>query len=100
MGQAWIDINLIVNDPYMTLIYRFLSRPGLRTAAADALVNIVSKKMGAVDKLSLIAFLNLADILSSFRSETDVDFSENVARLVNAQGLELTRIMTEVMHVC
>jgi len=82
----------------MTLIYRFLTRPGLRKAAADALVSIVSKKMGAADKLNLITFLNVTDVLSTLSQDEDVEFSESLARLVNAQGLELARILSEVFH--
>lgn len=87
---------MIVNDAYLTLIYRFLTRPGLRRAAADALSSIVSKKMGPADKLDLITFLNVTDVLSSLSQDEDSDFTESVARLVNAQGLELTRIISEV----
>jgi exportin-T len=97
---AWIDINLIVNDPYISLIYRFLGHSGLRAAASEALTNIVSKKMGSGDKLELITFLNLTRVVNALDVEKDVEFSEQVARLVNIQGLELTRILMEVCYPC
>ena len=93
---AWIDITLIVNDEYMTLIYRFLGHPALRTAASETLANIVSKKMSSGDKLEMITFLNLTQVVNSLDADQDVEFAEAMARLVNAQGLELTRILLEV----
>ena len=93
---AWIDITLIVNDEYMTLIYRFLGHPELRTAASETLANIVSKKMSSGDKLEMITFLNLTQVVNSLDADQDVEFAEAMARLVNAQGLELTRILLEV----
>jgi exportin-T len=88
-----------VNDPYIALIYRFLGHPGLRAAASEALTNVVSKKMGSGDKLELITFLNLTQVVNALDTEKDVEFSEQVARLVNAQGLELTRILMEVCFI-
>jgi len=93
---AWIDITLIVNDEYMTLIYRFLGHPALRTAASETLANIVSKKMSSSDKLEMITFLNLTQVVNSLDADEDVEFAEAMARLVNVQGLELTRILLEV----
>ena len=93
---AWIDINLIVNDSYMSLIYQFLGRPALRTTASETLTNILSKKMNSANKLELITFLNLTQVVNSLESEEDVEFSEAMAKLVNVQGLELNRILTEV----
>jgi exportin-T len=93
---AWIDINLIVNDAYVTLIYRFLGHSGLRTAASETLASIVSKKMNSSDKLQLITFLNLTQVVNAIEADEDVEFTEAIARLVNVQGLELTHILTEV----
>jgi exportin-T len=94
--EAWIDITLIVNDSYMTLVYRFLGHSGLRTAASETLANILSKKMNSSDKLQLITLLNLNQVINSLETDEDVEFSEALARLVNVQGLELTRIISEV----
>ena len=81
----------------MSLIYGFLGHPGLRTAASETLANIVSKKMSPRDKLELINFLNLARVVNGLGAEKDVEFLEAMARLVNVQGLELTRILAEVI---
>jgi exportin-T len=79
----------------MSLIYQLLGHTSLRTAASDCLANIVSKKMNSADKLNLITFLNLTQVVNSLNANEDDDFSEAMARLVNVQGLELTRILTE-----
>jgi exportin-T len=84
-----------VNDAYLTLIYQLLGHAGLRTPASNALANIVSKKMNPTDKLELIIFLNLTQVVNSLNANEDDDFSESMARLVNVQGLELTRILIE-----
>ena len=52
--------------------------------------------MGAADKLQLITFLNLTQVVNSVGADEDVEFSEGMAKLVNAQGTELTRIVMEV----
>jgi len=80
----------------MTLIYRFLGHPALRTAASETLANIVSKKMSSGDKLEMITFLNLSQVVNSLDADEDIEFAEAMARLVNVQGLELTRILLEV----
>ena len=80
----------------MNLIYRFLGHSGLRTAASETLANILSKKMNSGNKLQLITFLNLTQVVNAIDADDDVEFSEGMARLVNVQGLELTRILMEV----
>jgi exportin-T len=80
----------------MSLIYRFLGHTGLRTTASETLASIVSKKMHSADKLELIALLNLTQVVESLEADEDEDFTEAMARLVNVQGLELTRIIEEV----
>jgi hypothetical protein len=81
----------------MNLIYRFLGHSGFRTAASDTLANILSKKMNSGDKLQLITFLNLTQVVNAIDANDDVEFSEGMARLVNVQGLELTRILIQVV---
>lgn len=84
-----------MNDTYLSVIYQCLGHPNLRTTASETLANIVSKKMSAADKLQLITFLNLTQVVNSVEADDDAEFSEGMAKLVNAQGIELTRILTE-----
>jgi hypothetical protein len=81
----------------MTLIYQFLGHSELRTAASETLANILSKKMNSNDKLQLITFLNLTQVVNAIDADDDVEFTEAMARLVNIQGLELTRILMEAV---
>jgi len=55
--------------------------------------------MCAADKLQLITFLNLTQVVNSVGADEDAEFSEGMAKLVNAQGTELTRILMEVPHL-
>jgi len=81
----------------MTLIYQFLGHSGLRTAASETLANVLLKKMNSNDKLQLITFLNLTQVVNAIDADDDVEFTEAMARLVNVQGLELTRILMEAV---
>lgn len=60
---AWIDISLIVNERFVTLIYSFLLTTSIRNAAADCLTDIIKKGMKPLDKLQLIGILGIVDVL-------------------------------------
>jgi exportin-T len=94
---SWMDISLIVNEPFMTFLFELLRDASLRNPACEALVGIVSKKMNVNDKLQLISMLNLPNFMSSLESdmENDPDFAENVAKLTNVQCVELSRALSQ-----
>lgn len=94
---SWIDIALIVNEPFMTFLFQLLQDSHLRNPACDALVGIVSKKMSANDKVQLISLLNLPNLMHALESgiSADPDFAENVARLVNAETVELAKSLAK-----
>ncbi|CAG8609589.1 11241_t:CDS:10 [Funneliformis caledonium] len=89
---AWIDINLIVNDAFITLLYELLTDTKLRIAACECLSEIVYKGMKPVEKLKLIEFLSLTNIMGSLEFTEDIDFVEHVAKLTNVLGVELCKI--------
>ncbi|KAI7823777.1 armadillo-type protein [Gamsiella multidivaricata] len=89
---AWIDISLIVNERFVSLIYSFLLTTSIRNAAADCLTDIVKKGMKPLDKLQLISILGIVDVLQQIDLSSDSDFRERVARLVNNLGLQLCQI--------
>ncbi|KAF9966276.1 pre-tRNA nuclear export protein [Mortierella alpina] len=60
---AWIDISLIVNERFVSLIYSFLMSSSIRNAAADCLTDIIKKGMKPLDKLQLISILGIVDVL-------------------------------------
>lgn len=60
---AWIDISLIANERFMSLIYNILLSNPIRDSAAVCLTDIVKKGMKPLDKLQLIGFLGMVDVL-------------------------------------
>lgn len=60
---AWIDISLIANERFMSLIYNILLTNPIRDCAAVCLTDIVKKGMKPLDKLQLIGFLGMVDVL-------------------------------------
>ncbi|KAG0204147.1 pre-tRNA nuclear export protein [Mortierella sp. GBA30] len=89
---AWIDISLIVNERFVSLIYSFLMSTSIRSAAADCLTDIIKKGMKPLDKLQLISILGIVDVLQQIDISSDADFRERIARLVNNLGLQLCQI--------
>lgn len=100
---SWIDISLVVNEAMLNLLYYFLaSEGGPRNAAIETLVEIVGKKMKGPDKLDLISFLKLGEIVGTLvaspalvqgQENYDFDLAEGVAKLVNGIGMDLIRIL-------
>ncbi|KAG0292802.1 pre-tRNA nuclear export protein, partial [Dissophora globulifera] len=89
---AWIDISLIVNERFVSLIYSFLMATSIRNAAADCLTDIVKKGMKPLDKLQLISILGIVEVLQQIDLASDSEFRERIARLVNNLGLQLCQI--------
>ncbi|RIA97435.1 armadillo-type protein [Glomus cerebriforme] len=89
---AWIDITLIVNDAFITLLYELLDDTRLRIAACECLTEIVCKGMKPVEKLKLIEILNLTNVMRGLDLTDDIEFVEHVAKLTNVLGAELCKI--------
>ena len=110
---SWIDINLVVTNHTVPLLFNVLHHPvpKIRTAAADALHGIISKGMKPADKLSLAQALNLPEVITplesrtrtgqsaqnghSDRSDCNIEFREHLARLTNGLVLEMCKILEE-----
>lgn len=90
---SWIDITLIVNPAYLSLIFNCLQTETLRLTACDTLVEIISKKMKPADKMELIGLLDLKNVIAQISSSSDEDFDERVAKLSNVVALELVHII-------
>ncbi|KAJ2019606.1 pre-tRNA nuclear export protein [Coemansia sp. S680] len=88
---SWIDISLIVNQPFVSMIFSLLKAPALRGQACHCLAEIVGKGMRSMDKLCLIQFLNIVDVLSQLELG-DMEFAEEVGKLANVVGVELKAI--------
>ena len=104
---SWIDIALIVTPLTVNLLYRLLqqSEPIIRTSAANALLEIVSKGMKGEDKIELLRVLNLTSTISELEkrtrrlksqgepSEEEVTFREHLAKLANGVAVDLARVL-------
>jgi exportin-T len=111
---SWIDISLVVNEAMITQFLEMAGQQGIssadsaegrvRDAAIDAFTEIVGKKMKPSEKIELIVFLNLANVvgqligspaLSDLRNspEYDNDLAETVAKLVNNIVSDIVRVL-------
>uniref|UniRef100_A0A2R5L8T3 Exportin-T n=1 Tax=Ornithodoros turicata TaxID=34597 RepID=A0A2R5L8T3_9ACAR len=89
---AWIDIGLIANDRFVSILVQFLSMPSLREASCECIYEIVGKGMDPLSKVKLIQ--SLSEVLQSagilgLSEVDDVDFSIKLAKLVNRMGIQL-----------
>ncbi|KAJ2160219.1 pre-tRNA nuclear export protein [Coemansia sp. RSA 552] len=91
---SWIDINLIVNQPFMRILFELLRTPALRCAACTCLAAIVGKGMRAMEKLYLLQFLGIVDVMKQLEVD-DVGFAEEVGKLANVTGIELKSIWVD-----
>ncbi|KAL9646930.1 hypothetical protein ABK040_013789 [Willaertia magna] len=93
----WIDINLVTTDQFVQILFQFLSEPEFRTSACDCLSVLVNKGMNKEDKLKLITSLQLPQLLSTTKidSESEPDFAEAISKLTNEMATQLLEIWTE-----
>lgn len=108
---SWMDISLVVSQDMLSLLLPIVGRGDssvghdkVRDAAIDTLTEISGKKMRPQDKMEMISFLNLQEIvgqliatplLSEFRgtSTYDTDLAESVAKLVNTVISDIVRAL-------
>ncbi|KAI8232249.1 Exportin-T [Colletotrichum sp. SAR 10_99] len=110
---SWMDISLIVNQDMLGLLLPVIGRTNnsgsedkVRDAAIDTLTEIVGKKMKGPEKMELISFLNLRDIVSQLIASApladlkntpqyDTDLAEAVAKLVNTVMADIVRALED-----
>lgn len=110
---SWIDISLIVNQDTLNLLFLLVGRTGtsngedkVRDAAIDTFTEIVAKKMKAADKIGMIIFLNLGEVVSQLiaspalnalrtTSSYDTDLAEAVAKLVNNVVSDIVKVLED-----
>ncbi|KAF2110054.1 Exportin-T [Lophiotrema nucula] len=110
---SWIDISLVVNEAMINIFLQMAGQQGISTpespegrvrdASIDTFSEIVGKKMNPAEKVELILFLNLANVvgqligssaLADFNTpEYDNDLAETVAKLVNNIVFDLVKIL-------
>ncbi|XP_038054110.1 exportin-T-like [Patiria miniata] len=88
---SWIDINLIANDRFVSLLLRYLSVDVLRESACDCFHEIISKGMDPVAKTELVEsitkVLHESGVIPP--SDDDVDFLAKLSKLTNGIGVNL-----------
>jgi len=117
LNAGWIDINLSITPTTVPLLFTLLSDPSLpiRLATSVALLRIVAKGLKEpADKLRLIKVLSLGHVIDALESKTrlqqsdrgsDVDegeesYREALGKLLNVQGLELTKLVDVRSFLC
>lgn len=110
---SWIDISLIVNQETLNLLFQLVGRTNpnngedkVRDAAIDTFTEIVAKKMKASDKIGMIVFLNLGEVISQLiaspalndlrkTSSYDTDLAEAVAKLANNVVFDIVKVLED-----
>ncbi|KAH8895169.1 Xpo1-domain-containing protein [Thozetella sp. PMI_491] len=110
---GWIDIFLVINQEMLNLLLPIVGRTTpngsedkVRDAAVDTLTDIVAKKMKHDDKIEMISFLRLHEIISQLiatpplnefkgTSSYDTDLAETVAKLVNTIMSDIVRALED-----
>lgn len=108
----WIDITLVIQQEMISLLLPLIGRTDkgdtdkVRDAAVEAYTEIAAKKMKPVDKMELIAFLGLQQIvaelvnsppLNQYRgtAKYDTDLAEAVAKLVNVVVTDVVKVLEQ-----
>ncbi|KAG9257219.1 armadillo-type protein [Emericellopsis atlantica] len=110
---SWMDISLVVSQDMLSLLIPLVGRPSqgsgedkVRDSAIETLTQIVGKKMRPQDKVEMISFLNLREIVSQLiaspalgeykgTSNYDTDLGEAVASLVNVVIADIVRALED-----
>lgn len=110
---SWTEISLVVNEAMITVFLQMAGQQGIadpdspagkvRDAAIDTFSEIVGKKMNPAEKIELIIFLNLANVVQQLinspalidqkTSAYDNDLAETVAKLVNNIVFDIVKIL-------
>lgn len=99
---SWINISLILTTDFVNFLWSLLTCSGkVKDASLDATAEIVAKKMGPGDKIELIEFMRLVEMIQALLLQDpalkakaptfNVDLAEKMARLVNHVGLDLVK---------
>ncbi|KAL3428116.1 exportin-t protein [Phlyctema vagabunda] len=112
---SWIDISLVVNPDMLSQLYQLAGRANptvggedkVRDAAIDTFTEIVAKKMKPADKIEMIVFLKLGELVTQLvaspalhdlrtTSSYDTDLAESVAKLVNNVVFDIVKVLEDV----
>ncbi|XVE51858.1 hypothetical protein DITRI_Ditri02bG0075000 [Diplodiscus trichospermus] len=90
---SWIDIGLIVNDAFIPLLFELILvdclLEQLRAAAAGCVLAVVSKRMDALSKLSLLKSLQITRVFGLISDDNDSELVLGVAALITGYAVEV-----------
>ncbi|GMI93678.1 PAUSED [Hibiscus trionum] len=90
---SWIDIGLIVNDAFIPLLFELILVDGLseqlRAAAAGCVLAVVSKRMDAQAKLSLLKNLQISRVFGLVSDDNDSELVSGIAALITGYAVEV-----------
>lgn len=109
---GWIDISLVINQETLAIIMPMLGRSSpagtdsIQVTAVETFHEIVAKKMKPADKIDMIMFLNLQQIVSELLASPplhewkgtaryDTDLAEPVAKLVNTAVTDIVKVLED-----
>ncbi|KEY64837.1 hypothetical protein S7711_08845 [Stachybotrys chartarum IBT 7711] len=110
---SWMDIGLVMSPDMLNLLLPLIGRTNqsgsedtVRDAAIDTLTEICGKKMRSADKVELIGFINLQEIVGQLiaspsltalkgTSRYDIDLAEAVAKLVNVVVSDIVKALED-----
>ncbi|KJZ72944.1 Exportin-T [Hirsutella minnesotensis 3608] len=109
---SWMDISLVVSQDMLSLLLPMVGRNSqvgedkVRDTAIDTLTEICGKKMRSADKMEMITFLNLREIVAQLIASRplselkgtpkyDTDLAEAVAKLVNTVMSDIVRALDD-----
>ncbi|KAL0319443.1 UNVERIFIED_CONTAM: Exportin-T [Sesamum angustifolium] len=90
---SWIDIGLIANDAFTTLLFELMLVDGLldqlRAAAAGVVLAVVSKRMDYKSKLALLQSLQIRRVFRLVAGDSNSELVSSVASLLSGYATEL-----------
>lgn len=90
---SWIDIGLIANDVFLPFLFELMLFDGLseqlRGAAAGCVLAVVSKRMDAQSKLSLLKNVQISRVFGLVSDDSDSELASRVASLLTGYAVEV-----------
>jgi len=99
----WIDISLVANDTFVSLLFSVLNSAAEapRAAAAGVLTEIIQKRMESVPKLNLIQSLGVVPVFAQWANglpgaDEEPELAANYAKLLAALATEVLEAWKKV----
>ncbi|QPG74293.1 hypothetical protein FOA43_001618 [Brettanomyces nanus] len=101
--SSWIEVNLILDQRFLTIFYQCLTSNDqkIQIRTAGTFVDILHKKMLPSKKLELINFLNLGTFLNQMQfniKNLDFSFTQSLAKLCEQLGSECIEVLDRSSH--